>query len=394
MNILGDLLMDYKKIYKVEIAPSISADRELTLSAVNYKDGELYEAESIKYSLFFDNLLTITHVSDHDKVFSLFNAEDLYNKIMLKDKIGDILLMNFNDTCFEPTLVESLYSGNNCYIIFKSATIKEKLLNDAVKTIYKLYIKILKVDIISDTYEEIKLSEPMYNKSFSGSVKNFATNGVFYQDIKDFLEFTDLDNMKNYFKDNNSKKIIFRYRRRCIDGGIRWVALEVFPCEEFTEDNQKILIYIKDIHDDYTYQIKEQRKMQYLSTHDNETGLKNNLAFTDDIESGKECIIVIIKFRLSYGGNAIKFSSDINDILAAETHNHNIYRISNKDFIILFEDNSLSYTECRTIFDNMKEKLSQYGLIGEYINSNNNKNINELLFEVDQDMYDGLNEEY
>ena len=42
----------------------------------------------------------------------------------------------------------------------------------------------------------------------------------------------------------------------------------------------------------------------------------------------------------------------------------------------------------------MKEKLSQYGLIGEYINSNNNKNINELLFEVDQDMYDGLDEEY
>ena len=74
MNILGDLLMDYKKIYKVEIVPSISADRELTLSAVNYKDGELHEAESIKYSLFFDNLLAITHVSDHDKVFSLLKT--------------------------------------------------------------------------------------------------------------------------------------------------------------------------------------------------------------------------------------------------------------------------------------------------------------------------------
>ena len=87
-------------------------------------------------------------------------------------------------------------------------------------------------------------------------------------------------------------------------------------------------------------------------------------------------------------------AEEVNDILASETHIHNIYRISNEDFIILFEDNSLSYIECRNIFDNMKEKLSQYGLIGEYINSNNNKNMDELLFEVDQDMYDGLNEEY
>lgn len=131
---------------------------------------------------------------------------------------------------------------------------------DALNTLVDVYYKILKVNFTKDTYSEIKVSEfyddvEMLSEKLSEWFKNFAKTHVYSEDVDDYLEFTDIDNLRKQFLDGK-KYISFFYRRKVGDE-FQWVSMELMPCEEYTDDNQEAFLYIKNMHNDYIIEMYE-----------------------------------------------------------------------------------------------------------------------------------------
>lgn len=215
----------------------------------------------------------------------------------------------------------------------KENELNRDLLEDFIQIIFKSYRKILRFNITDDTFESIKLEEKPTKTKLSEWLEMFiATGNIHYQDIKDLLDFMDPKNLSTYFTDSNSKKKVIRYRRLSSDSTYKWVALYIFPSREFTKDNQVIYLCIRDIQNDYDYRVEEQRKTQYLSTHDPITGFKNRLALVDDMPNLHSNSVIRIK---SFKGDLNSLKRIITNVMGSIKYE--IYVYNDDELIILFE---------------------------------------------------------
>lgn len=158
------------------------------------------------------------------------------------------------------------------------------LLPPALQTLSIPYHKILKVNLLDDTYSPIKVfkeemsSDKGYKPSFSGWLKSFEESGQIYDADSDIYEqFTNIDQLRKYFQ-TSKEPIVLRYRRN-INGIFKWVLMELHAALEYNEENQFIFLYIHDIDDTYSAEIEEQRALQVVSKTDVLTGLSNFYAF-------------------------------------------------------------------------------------------------------------------
>lgn len=259
------------------------------------------------------------------------------------------------------------------------------IVEDAIQTVFRSYKKLIRINAIEGSYESIIEPTPVVdtNKTpdiYSWCKLSVGLGEIHYQDADAFLKFMNPINLRTYFKTPQDRKKIFRYRRLSSEGTFRWVALELFPSVEFTKENQIIILCVRDIHDDYTYQLVEQRKMYYLSTHDASSGLKNRLAFMDDIMQNLEDYRGVITIR-----STDNILDDIETILSQKiTDISDIYSMNTTDIIILIRDkDSERFLEN---FWNLKNNLKNT-LVGYYYTSQL-LNINEALFEAEEMMYE------
>lgn len=115
------------------------------------------------------------------------------------------------------------------------------------------YTKILKVNLTKDTYEIIKAEQSELTKekgyektNISKWLYSFAMSGqVHPADKAYYIENTDLDYVRDFFKRGNNILVI-RYRRKYGDE-FKAAMMEIIPTSEYTEDNQIIFLYVKDI---------------------------------------------------------------------------------------------------------------------------------------------------
>lgn len=129
-------------------------------------------------------------------------------------------------------------------------------LKDAVTMLSTIFYRILKIDLEADSYEIIgqgnsdPLRELYQKESISACLKDVAEKGYIHEeDYKEYTEFCSLEHLKKIFLDG-SQYASLQYRR-VLEGQYRWVSMEIVRSTEYREDNQQVVMYIRDINDDY-----------------------------------------------------------------------------------------------------------------------------------------------
>lgn len=129
-------------------------------------------------------------------------------------------------------------------------------LKNAVTMLSTIFYRILKIDLEADSYEIIEqgnsdpLRELYQKESISACLKDVAEKGYIHEeDYKEYTEFCSLEHLKKIFLDG-SQYASLQYRR-VLEGQYRWVSMEIVRSTEYREDNQQVVMYIRDINDDY-----------------------------------------------------------------------------------------------------------------------------------------------
>ncbi len=267
------------------------------------------------------------------------------------------------------------FSEDNPWVIisWKAADSEAKALEDALNMMSQIFHKILKINLTTDTHYEIKVySEEMnerrgFSPKISEWLRRFAEYGYVHEDDKAaYLGFTDINNLRAAF--HGSKECIrLRYRRKTGEE-FRWVMMELLPSLEYTDENQIIMLYIRDIHDSYVAEANYQRQLELDCTHDMLTGVYNRYYYNkkcQSVEHGKPCLGLVFADI-----NGLKY---VNDTRGHETGDKYIclfsrqlvdsfgeescYRISGDEFVVLDENSDRD--EFFSKVDSFKERLRQ-----------------------------------
>lgn len=125
---------------------------------------------------------------------------------------------------------------------------------DAMRMLSGIYHKILRIDLIKDTYEIIKIYQEEQNPeygictNFSEWFRNFAKRGYVHEDdLEAYLLFTEIGAMRERFKKCHKKQSL-RYRR-LINNEFHWVSMELMPSACYTKEHQEIMLFIRDLED-------------------------------------------------------------------------------------------------------------------------------------------------
>ena len=115
-----------------------------------------------------------------------------------------------------------------------------------------LYTKILKVNITEDTYTIVNMdvSEQTIEKGFANTISawltGFGKSGqVHIDDLEGYLEKTDLEYLRKYFKEGKTS-ISIQYRRKYGDV-FKQVAMDMIPANDYSAENQTLFLYVKNI---------------------------------------------------------------------------------------------------------------------------------------------------
>ncbi|MDO5155753.1 MAG: GGDEF domain-containing protein [Eubacteriales bacterium] len=115
-----------------------------------------------------------------------------------------------------------------------------------------LYTKILKINLTEDTYGIINMdiAEQTKEKGFSNKISEWLyefgkTGQVHEDDLEDYLEKTNIEYLKKYFKDDKTS-ISIHYRRKYEDG-FKQVVMELIPANDYSTENQSLFLYVKNI---------------------------------------------------------------------------------------------------------------------------------------------------
>ncbi len=159
---------------------------------------------------------------------------------------------------------------------------------DALSTLSTIYYKILKINLTKDTFEGVKVEEgeqqfmSRLNK-ISDWWREFAESGLVYEDDRiSYQKFTEIERLRLQFRENRSIQSL-RYRRK--NGKTyRWVQMDLVPSIEYTDDNQILILYVKDIHEEYLSEQQRRQKMADGYNRDALTFLYNRHKYNEDLE--------------------------------------------------------------------------------------------------------------
>lgn len=114
------------------------------------------------------------------------------------------------------------------------------------------YTKILRVDLTRDSYRIIMMDqdeqtpEMGFSSQISAWLHGFGRSGqVHPEDLPSYLEKTDLAYLRAFFAQGGQHLNIF-YRRR-IGSVYRQAMMEMLPAEGYTNEEQSLYLYVKDI---------------------------------------------------------------------------------------------------------------------------------------------------
>lgn len=282
---------------------------------------------------------------------------------------------------------------------------------DAMHMLSQCFHKILRVDLASDSFSVIKanpkepLTENGYSDSFSQWYRNnIARGSVFEQDVNEFLKFVSPDRIRSRFREDMGCQRL-RYRRR-YDGQYRWVYMELLPSIEYTDESPVIMLYIRDIHDDYASELTRQKALEYFCNYDTLTGLHSRFCYNNfcrDFEEHGGALAAIFA-----DVNGLKFTNDTQghefgdqlitgfaERLGAQFGVNSCFRISGDEFVVLIEDISREefLTQAERFHDSLQvmnvPQASVGWAWGDHVSS-----VDELIRVAEARMYEDKHEFY
>lgn len=222
---------------------------------------------------------------------------------------------------------------------------------DTLPTISSLYDKLIRINLSNNTYEPV-LVDADEQERLSGGIINmyewwagYSKNGnIAQEDMRAFSLLTKPGGLQKHFAEDPTT-ISFRYRRK-VNDEFRWVQLEITPSVEYSQENQVMLLSLKDVHEEYTAQLRSRQKLVDTMNHDALTGLCNRLKFNYDVEqltNSEEALtcLYIDANGLHELNNTLghKKGDDmlccIADTLCKYFPEENVYRIGGDEFVIL-----------------------------------------------------------
>lgn len=145
---------------------------------------------------------------------------------------------------------QRMYKAKEAY--YKNKGIDRKGQKDAHMALSLLYSKILKINITDDSYQILNigndedLDEVRKMKNISTWFSNFAHSDIIHsEDSAKFLEKTDLEYMRNYFRDGK-KRLQVVYRKKYGDI-YKQTVTEIIPANDYSEDAEVFFLYVKKI---------------------------------------------------------------------------------------------------------------------------------------------------
>lgn len=250
--------------------------------------------------------------------------------------------------------------GRSCVFAIRRADSALNSINSPLVDMTDLalgFIKVLKIDLTNDSFEVLKLpsedtAELPPSDKFSNWVGAFAASkNIHPDDANQFKVFTDIEHMKILCLESREPKRC-RYRRRVGDS-FKWVAMELVPGVEYTDDHQVVMLYVRYIIDDNLPQPDAGAAVKSKDTsRDVLTGFKDRAEMNKDISEIEEKLddmmgvgvlyatvngmsTIIGKLgQDTYKGVVKKFS----DLLTDRFLTSRCYRLSGDEFAVIQPD--------------------------------------------------------
>ena len=117
-----------------------------------------------------------------------------------------------------------------------------------------IYHKVLRGNLSTDSFNIVKVDEKEmqdmqgYMTSLSEWFEGVVSCGYIYEeDVERYRKFVRIERLRTELR-NNAKVLNCLYRRKAGDR-FRWHTLEIAPDFDYTDDNQRVMIHVKDVHD-------------------------------------------------------------------------------------------------------------------------------------------------
>lgn len=213
--------------------------------------------------------------------------------------------------------------------------------------------KILTINLTKNEYSlvyiaenELEDYEHVKSLKITDWFRFFIENNTIHpDDIKAFVDFTNIDNLRCIYKKDSSSKLSIKYRRFRKNEYI-WSIMVFLPSVDYSDNNQNIIAFVRDVDEESREELEYKVKLEELSFTDNLTKLQNRHRYSMTIKEKKlnsdnVGIIFIDLNGLKYvndtkghyaGDKLIKILAKI--ILNIYGKN-NCYRIGGDEFVVI-----------------------------------------------------------
>lgn len=212
------------------------------------------------------------------------------------------------------------------------------------------YHKILKLDLLADTFEVLKLSHdeadtlPASDK-LSNWFEMFAASHMIHKDdLGVYKEFTNMDRIKQSFERSRVPQRC-KYRR-LIDGAYRVVMMELIPSIEYTSENRKVMLYVKELDETTSHSVAVNSYSLKSKHRDTLTGLKDAASLSEDIADIQEkdsmggvgvliAELNFLPFMIGLGGKEAgdHMMEDLSNRLTSVFRDSRCYRVSRERLV-------------------------------------------------------------
>ena len=133
-------------------------------------------------------------------------------------------------------------------------------LQDAMERLSAIFYQILKLNLTENSYTILKgvgkndRKMEMASAKLSDCLNVMADAGYIHEDDRaEYRKFCNLENLRKKMENGNDR-IVLNYRCK-IKNEFRWVSMEVIKSTEYTPEQQIVMLYLRDINDEYLKQL-------------------------------------------------------------------------------------------------------------------------------------------
>lgn len=246
---------------------------------------------------------------------------------------------------------------------------------DTLPTISSLYDKLIRINLSNNTFEPVLVDADDQEQLVGGVINmyewwaSYSKDGnIAAEDMGEFSALTKSGSLQKRFAEDPTP-VNFRYRRKMGDE-FRWVQLQIAPSVEYSEENQIMLLSLKDIHEEYTAQLRSRQELVDNMNTDALTGLYNRLKFNADMDAHTKsseplftCLYIDINGLHELNNLLGHQKGDemlccVADTLKQYFPDEKVYRIGGDEFVVLSV--SLSKEEIEVIVDKVRADLLKY----------------------------------